>query len=366
MTTKRGIKIPFNPLSRTPQDEGLALADAVGRVLGSGSFILGAEVERFEKAWANVVGTRFCVGVGSGTDAIKIALRCAGIGPGKTVLTVANSAPATVTAIIETGASVTYCDVDQNGLMDIFQARDHAFDAIVPVHLYGRAVDMEAIKMLAREKRAAIIEDAAQGHFLKFGKKMIGAYGHAAAWSFYPTKNLGAFGDAGAITTDSQAIADSARRLRNYGLAYHGELHEYGYNSRLDELQAALLTERIPWAAKATTNRAAVADIYRSMLARSKSVKYIGGGNHHIVAVKTNGEGARTRLQSILAARGIETKIHYETPAHRQPIEPDTFRRANLPVTDDWCRSVLSLPMGHYTTKEEAKTVAQTILADES
>lgn len=355
------IRVPFNDLSRTPESERAEIEAAIRRVITSGRYILGPEVERFEQEWAAYTCHAHCVGVASGTDALKIALRSAGVKPGHRVLTVANSAPATVTAVLEIGASPAYCDVDGAGLMDI-DSYDRAWGgiaAILPVALHGRPVDARSITRVAQARDLPVVLDACQAH----GGISVGDSGRApaaTAYSFYPTKNLGCLGDGGAIVTDRPEIAARAREARNYGFAERDRVgREPGFNSRLDEIQAAILLARLPRLNGWNQRRAQLTERYRRGM-QDYEPRIIGGGSYHIVAMSV-GSDARDRARERFREHGLETLVHYPHPTHRQPAL-DGGERWSLPKTDEWCAATLSLPMGNYTTDADVDDACETML----
>jgi len=347
MTT---LRVPF--LSAAPHEDAAAVRAAIDRVLHSGWFILGPEVEAFEREFAAAAGAAHAVGVGTGTDAIALALRALGIGPGDEVITTPLSAAYTALAIVMAGAQPVFADIDASRLTIDPGAIEAAITprtrAIVPVHLYGQPADMDAIARLAEEHSLAIVEDCCQAHLATCSGKPVGTIGSAGAFSFYPTKNLAALGDGGAVVTNDAAVADRIRRLRNGGQTDRYHHQELGVNSRLDELQAAILRARLPYLARWTSRRRQLAGDYRQLLSNAPiavPAEHDSGHVYHLFPVLApGGATARTALQQHLAGAGIDTLVHYPVPITRQPafahLAPAACRRA-----DDVSARVLSLPI---------------------
>jgi dTDP-3-amino-3,4,6-trideoxy-alpha-D-glucose transaminase len=340
------MKVPFNAL--VPGEDGAAVRAAVERVIASGWFILGPEVEAFEQAFAAASGARFAVGVGTGTDAITLILRALGIGPGDEVITSPLSAAYSALAIMLAGARPVFADIDGARLTIDPQAVAAAVGprtrAILPVHLYGQAADLDALDAIATRHGLALIEDACQAHLATCHTRPVGAVGVAGAFSFYPTKNLGALGDGGAIVTNDAALADRIKRLRNGGQTSRYHHQEAGNNSRLDEIQAAILCARLPFLPAWTERRRAIARTYRQALDHQSiriPPELDPGHVYHLFPVLT---AERAAVQAHLAATGIETLIHYPIAIGRQPALAAT-RPATCPVADRVCAEVLSLPL---------------------
>ncbi|HLI28477.1 MAG TPA: DegT/DnrJ/EryC1/StrS family aminotransferase [Chloroflexota bacterium] len=341
--------IAFNDLR--PQYAALRaeLDEAVGRVLQRGWFILGPELEAFEAEFAAYCGARHAVGVGSGTDALHLALRACGVGPGDEVVTVAFTAVPTVNAISLAGARPVFVDVDPTTrTMDparVEAALTPRTRALLPVHLYGHAADMAPLRELAERRGLWLIEDAAQAHGTRYRGQRTGTLGHLAAFSFYPTKNLGAYGDAGAVVTDDEVLARRLRLLRNYGQTdrYHHQLE--GVNSRLDELQAAILRVKLRHLDAWNTARRERAARYTAALAGLATPREAPWTYHtyHLYVVEVP---ARARVQQALAAAGIGTLVHYPVPVHLQPAYAHLgVPRGALPVSERLADTVLSLPL---------------------
>jgi dTDP-3-amino-3,4,6-trideoxy-alpha-D-glucose transaminase len=334
----------------TLQEDAAAVREAIDRVVSRGWFILGPEVEGFEGEFADAVGLPHAAGVGSGTDAIALALRALGIGPGDEVITSAFSAAYSALAIAMTGARPVFADIDP-GRFTIDPAAAAAAvtprtAALVPVHLYGQAADMAAIGAVAARHNLAIVEDCCQAHLATCAGKPVGSFGAAGAFSFYPTKNLGALGDGGAIATRDEALAARVRRLRNGGQTGRYQHQEPGVNSRLDEVQAAVLRARIPFLPAWTARRRALAARYRRRLERAAPVgvpaERDAGHVYHLFVVRCSSD--RESLQSRLAAAGIETLVHYPLAITRQPAMA-AWQPAACPEADRAAASVMSLPL---------------------
>ena len=339
--------IPF--LQLTPGEDAPVVDAAIRRVVERGWFVLGPELEAFERAFAAATGAPFAAGVGTGTDALAIALRALGIGPGDEVVTSPVSAAYTALAIVMAGARPVFADIDPVRLTLDPRAALAAVTprtaAIMPVHLYGQPADMPAIVALAQRHNLTVLEDCCQAHLATCGGRPVGSFGAAAAYSFYPTKNLGALGDGGALTTSDPELLGRARRLRNGGQTSRYHHAEFGVNSRLDEIQAAILSERLRLLPRWTTARRALAARYRALLADVSCVmvppECDPGHVYHLFPVMTPD---RDQVMDRVRARGVETLIHYPVPIPRQPalagLEP-----AECPVADRVCREVFSLPL---------------------
>jgi dTDP-3-amino-3,4,6-trideoxy-alpha-D-glucose transaminase len=362
-------------LSRIPfaaaglREDADAVRAAIERVVSSGWYVLGPEVEAFEFEFAAAAGAAHAVGVGNGTDALALILRALGIGPGDEVITTPLSAAFTALAIMMTGARPVFADIDPDRLTIGPRAVEAAVTsrtrAIMPVHLYGQAADMEALAAIASRHRVPLIEDCCQAHLALAHGRPVGTIGVAGAFSFYPTKNLGALGDGGAVVTNDAALADHVRRLRNGGQAARYEHRDAGVNSRLDELQAAILRARLPLLAGWTARRRSLAGRYRTALAGARSVSVPPecdpGHVYHLFVVRGIAPGGRPRLQQHLAAKGIGTLVHYPVPISRQPAMA-VAKPAVCPQADDACDQVLSLPLHPGLSESEAETVAAAVL----
>lgn len=363
------MKVPFLSL-RIADDALRAELDAAwAAVRDSGSLILGEQVRAFEREFAEYCGAKHCVGVGNGLEAMTLALRAWDIGKGDEVIVPSNTYIATWLAVTATGATPVPVEPDP-ATFNIDPARIPAAitrrtRAILPVHLYGLAADMAPIMEIAAERGLKVLEDAAQAHGARCGSRRTGALGHAAAFSFYPTKNLGALGDAGAVVTDDPVLAARVARLRNYGSSERYRNEELGVNSRLDELQAAFLRVKLRrlegWNASRARLAAAYLDELRGANIDLPSVP--AGFEHawHLFVVRSR---IRDRLQSALAADGIDTLIHYPIAPHLQAAYGALgLREGALPVSEMLHREVLSLPLSPAHTEEQVRHVAGRVRA---
>jgi dTDP-3-amino-3,4,6-trideoxy-alpha-D-glucose transaminase len=354
-------RLPFVDLH--PADDALDLRAAIDRVVASGWYVLGPEVGRFESEFAAACGARFAVGVASGTDAIALALRALNISTGDEVLVPAMTAAFTALAVIAAGARPVFVDVDARTLTIDADACAQAVTprtrAIVPVHLYGQPAEMDAVRRVAERHSLAIVEDCCQAHLATEHGVPVGTRANAAAFSFYPTKNLGCLGDGGAVTTDDPALADRIRRLRNGGQAERYRHVEPGVNSRLDELQAAVLRARLPHLQRWTKRRRELASIYRRELPQSvQTIEERDPGHvYHLFPVRVpNREG----LRSHLAAAGIETLVHYPSPLNELPAFADC-QSAPCPVAANAARTLLSLPLHPRLADADVIAVARAV-----
>ena len=364
--------VAFNRLLPLHERHAVEVEAAVRRVLDRGWYILGPEVEAFEAAFAAYHGVAHAVGVANGTDAIELAMRAAGIGPGDEVVTVAHTAVATVCAIERAGATPILVDIDPiTYTMDPAAAQAAITPrtrALLPVHLYGHPANLPALIALADRHGLALIEDCAQAHGARLGGKLVGTFGALGAFSFYPTKNLGAYGDGGAIITDDAGLANRLRQLRNYGQLERGVHRERGVNSRLDEIQAAILAAKLPHLDAHNAMRRELAGWYREALAGLGVALPAEDGRgldvfhaYHLFAVR---HPERDRLRESLASRGIGTLVHYPVPVHRQPAYDDLgYAQGSLPVTERVAAEVVSLPLYVGLDREDVGVVADAIAA---
>jgi dTDP-4-amino-4,6-dideoxygalactose transaminase len=367
VTTGAPARVPFLDLLPSYEELAAELDAAARRVLGSGWYVLGPEVEAFERAFADHAGTRHCVGVGSGLDALHLALLALGVGPGDEVLVPSNTYIATWLAVSRAGAVPVPVEPDPaTGNIDparLEAARTPRTRAVLPVHLYGLPADMDAIGAFAARHGLPVLEDAAQAHGAALHGRRAGALGTAAAWSFYPTKNLGAIGDGGAVTTDDDDLAERLRSLRNYGSRRKYVNDERGFNSRLDELQAALLAVKLAHLDAWNARRAAIAGRYLAGLTGVRLPVVPAGAVHawHVFAVHTP---ARDDLAGHLARRGVGTLMHYPTPPHLSGAYRDMgLRPGDLPVAERLARETLSLPMGPQLGDADVERVLEAVAA---
>jgi dTDP-3-amino-3,4,6-trideoxy-alpha-D-glucose transaminase len=354
--------IPF--LTLRPAEDRAAVEAAVRRVIERGWFVLGPELEAFEREFAAAIGLRHVVGVGCGTDAIALILRALGIGRGDEVVTTPLSAAYTALAITMVGARPVFADIDPIRLTLDPAAAAAAIGprtaALLPVHLYGQPADLPALAAVAARHRLALVEDCCQAHLATCAGRPVGSFGVAAAFSFYPTKNLGALGDAGAVATNDETLAARVRRLRHGGQTDRYHHLEPGVNSRLDELQAAILRARLPYLTEWTRRRRALARRYRDLLADAPVAippECDDGHVYHLFVVRTP---ERDRLQAHLAAEGIETLVHYPIPIPHQPAFA-AEQPARCPIAEAVCREVLSLPFSPALADADLRTVANAL-----
>ncbi len=341
---------------------------AIAAVLDSGWYILGEQVERFEDAFAAYCETSFAVGVASGTDALYLSLRACGVGPGDEVITVSHTAVATVAAIEQTGACPVLIDIDPHtATMDpnhIAAAITEQTRAVVPVHLYGHPADMDPILNVSRRHNLYVIEDCAQAHGARYRGQRVGSLGDLAAFSFYPTKNLGALGDGGAVVTHNPDLAQRLRLLRQYGWQKRYVSQVPGHNSRLDEMQAAILRVKLRHLDARNKARRNLAQCYRQALADGPVVCPIEqADNQHVYHLFVIQTPQRDDLRRHLQAQGIGSGVHYPVPVHLQPAYKRLgYAPGSLPVTEKLAHQVLSLPMYPQLGQKQVQTVAQAIV----
>jgi len=360
-------KIPFLNMKAPYQELQDELDEAYHRAMASGWYILGEEVESFEHEFAAYCGVKHCVGVGNGLEALHLILRAYGIGPGDEVIVPANTYIATWLAVSYSGALPVPVEPDERTYnLDperIEAAITPKTRAIFAVHLYGQPAEMDAIHALARKHELRVIEDAAQAHGARYHTKRAGSLGDAAGWSFYPGKNLGALGDAGAVTTEDDDLADKIRILRNYGskVKYHNLAK--GYNSRLDEFQASFLRIKLKYLDEWNARRAHLAGRYGEMLKNTDLILPFVPADMkaawHLFVVRTR---QREHLQEYLQASGIGTLIHYPVPPHLQPAYQELGLTAgSFPISERIADEVLSLPMGPHLSTMELERVVDVI-----
>lgn len=357
------IMVPFADLKAQQDLLAQELNEAIQRVMTRSWFILGEELEAFEAEFATYCGVKHCVGVGSGTEALHLALRACGVGPGDEVITVSHSFIATALAIIWTGATPVFVDIESESYTidpaQIARAITPKTRAVLPVHLYGQCADMDPILAVATEHKLYVVEDAAQAHGTFYKGKKAGSIGHLGCFSFYPTKNLGACGDAGAVVTSDPQLDRKLRMLRNYGQSskyYHDSI---GFNSRLDEIQAAILRSKLPHLDAWNKRRCIAAEYYLTALETRFSpptTKLDCVPNYHLFVIQSDN---RDSLQHYLSRRGIETLTHYPVPIHRQIAFRDfPHRNGDLFVTERTAQRVLSLPMFSTISGEQLAHVS--------
>ncbi|MCA3238263.1 MAG: DegT/DnrJ/EryC1/StrS family aminotransferase [Curvibacter sp.] len=357
------MTVPFLDLGAAYREIGAEIDAAIARVLRSGHYILGPEVEAFEAEWAAYCGATHCIGVGNGLDALTLSLRALDIGPDDEVIVPSHTFIATWLAVAAVGATPVpvepdpvSCNLDPARVAQALTPRTRA---ILPVHLYGAPADLDPLLRIAREHGLALIEDAAQAHGAQYHGERIGAHGDLVCWSFYPGKNLGALGDAGGITTRKTALAERLRELRNYGSSVKYVHEHQGVNSRLDPLQAAVLRVKLQHLSAWNARREQIALRYASGLQdlELQLPQSLPGtrSSHHLYIVRTS---QRDALQAALAEHGVQTLIHYPIPPYRQGAFSSLGCAAEaFPLADALSRSVLSLPMGPHLRDEQVERV---------
>jgi dTDP-4-amino-4,6-dideoxygalactose transaminase len=362
------MAVPFVDLNaqyRSIRDE---VNSAMLDVVDSSQFILGEQVRRFEEEFAAYCGVQYAIGVDSGTSALELALRALDVGPDDEVITAANTFIATVLAIWATGARPVLADVDPEtyniSLTGIEQAITSRTRAILPVHLYGQPADMDPIVELAQQHGLAVVEDACQAHGARYKGRAAGSLGDAAAFSFYPAKNLGCYGDGGIVVTNSSQIAESVRMFRDYGQREKYVHLLKGYNHRLDTLQAAVLRVKLPHLDEWNAARRSHARQYDQLLAGNglilPSVADYAEHVYHLYVVRTE---KRDALRAHLQAQGISTGIHYPVPVHMQEAFKDLgYRAGDFPVTEECAAQVLSMPMYAELEPVQVSEIAESIL----
>ncbi|TSC92870.1 MAG: pyridoxal phosphate-dependent protein [Candidatus Berkelbacteria bacterium Licking1014_7] len=336
----------------------------IKKVIDSGWYILGSEVEQFEKEFAKYCQTKYCIGVGNGTDAITLALLALDIGRGDEVICPSFTATFTALGISATGARPVFADIDEKTYTidpkDIEKRITEKTKAIIPVHLYGHPADMDPILKIAKQHKLVVIEDACQSHGARYKGKRVGSLGDAACFSFYPTKNLGALGDGGAVITNNKKIADKIKMLRNGGQKNRYEHVLLGRNSRLDELQAAILSVKLKYLDEWNKKRIKIAQKYLELI-KSPTIKLPkvqpwAQPVWHLFVIQTNN---RDKLMTALAKKNIMTQIHYLIPAHLQPIyRPPAIK---LPTTEEIVTKIISLPIYPELIKSQQEKIIAAI-----
>lgn len=362
-----GVLVPFGDQRREVAELRTEIAASVDRVLASGWFILGPEVEAFEREFAQWLGAPYAVGVASGTEAITLALMALGVGEGDEVITVANTCVPTAAGIAASGARVRLADCDPETLMVSPESLSNAITnktrAIVPVHLYGNAADMVELGKLAAQYGLFIVEDCAQAVGTRIVGRSPGSFGDAGAFSFYPTKNLGAYGDGGCVTTADPEVARRLTMLRNYGYQQRDYSVQLGLNSRLDSMQAAILRGKLPYVDSWNARRIAIAQRYQAALkgkaARMPVVLDHVAHSFHLFPILVE---ERDQVRSRLQVEGIQTLIHYPTPLHLQPALAGLgYKLGDFPHAEWACSHVLSLPIFPQLRDEEVEHVIQAL-----
>jgi len=375
----------MTPIPQTSPGEGYLtyreeIDSVVDRVLQSGWYVLGREVEQFENEFSGWIGVEHALGVASGTDAIELALRALDVGRDDLVLTVSNTAVATAAAIVRCGATPVFVDIDsETYTMDPVKLEKTINDtlrhplfpgalvkAIIPVHLFGHPADMLSILDVARRYDLPVIEDCAQAHGAEIQGRKVGTFGEISAFSFYPTKNLGAFGDGGAVLTNSQRIHEKLHALRQYGWEERNISTVHGINSRLDEIQAAILRVKLNYLDKDIRRRGEIASAYNEGLKESGLVlPVISKGCRHVFHQYVIRVEGRDDLMGYLKGHSIGSAIHYPVPVHKQPafLMDPTFNSSGLEITEDFCNRIVSLPMFPQLTSPQVERIIQALLS---
>jgi len=339
---------------------------AIKEVMMSGRYILGKKVESFEQQFSKYLGAKYCIGVGNGLEALQIALMALGIGKDDEVITTAHSAVATALAIKAVGAKPVFVDIDEYYHLDsskIEKKITSRTKAILPVHLYGQMADILEIKRIAKKHSLFVIEDAAQAHGVEYKGKKAGTFGDFGCFSFYPTKNLGAFGDGGAIVTNKKELYEKCKMIRNYGQKNRYEHEVYGLNSRLDEIQAAILSVKLKYLDKFNKRRQQLTKIYFELLKDVKEIqlpKIRDGAQHnfHLFVIEAK---RRDKLMRFLEKNNIPTIIHYPIPIHKQKCFSE-FNNLRLPILENKVNKILSLPIHPFLQNKDIIYIAKKII----
>lgn len=359
-------KIATNRLDRGFYKYQAEFEEAAIRTLRSGWYIMGKELETFEQAFAAYNGSKYALGVANGLDALVLACRAVGIGEGDEVLVQGNTYIATVMGITRNGAKPVFVEPDQYHQIDVTkleEALTPKTKAVMVVHLYGHAADMKPVVEFCKKHNLKLIEDCAQSHGSKVEGKMTGTFGDVGCFSFYPSKNLGCFGDGGAIITDNEEIYNKIKMLRNYGSSKRYYFDEVGLNSRLDEIQAALLSVRLSHLDELTNERYEIADYYLKNIKNDKidlpKTREGAGNVYHQFVIRCK---TRDDLIKYLDEKGVGTIIHYPVPPHLSACYENLgYKKGDLPITEELADTVLSIPMYNGITKEEQDRVIEAL-----
>ncbi len=355
--------IPFLELKRQYHSIKGEVDSAIAGTFEKGNFILGEKVEAFEKAFAGYCNAKHCISVGSGTDALNISMMVLGIKSGDEVVMPSHTFVATAFAALNAGAKPVFADIDEKtyniSVSGIKKAVKSKTKAILPVHLYGQYCDMAQIMELASKNNLKVIEDCSQSHGAEYnGKRKL--FGNVACYSFYPTKNLGCYGDGGAVVTNDDEVADKLRLLRNYGQSKKYEHITFGYNTRLDEIQAAVLLVKLKHLDSWNEKRRKLASLYNELLGDSVITPSEAGYARHVYYIYAVRSKRRDALQAHLEKKGVKTLIHYPIPVHKQKVF-GSCNSQRLEVTERVASEILSLPMFPELTEAEVKEVAAAV-----
>ncbi len=363
------MTVPFVDLVTQYKELRTEVMAAVDRVLGSGQYILGDEVEAFEQEFAGYCGVDHCVGVSSGTEALHLALRALNVGPGDEVITAANTFAATAFAISYVGARPVFVDVNPTDYTMSVEALQAAISdrtkAIIPVHLYGHPADMDPILRIAHKHGLRVLEDACQAHGAEYRGRRVGSIGNVACFSFYPAKNLGTYGDGGAIVTNDRHLADWVRHLRNYSQPAKNVHTHLGFNSRLDTVHAAILRLKLRHLDEWNGRRRKIAQTYRDLLATTRvGLPSEQPWAHHVYHLYVGRHPFRDKLLSFLKENGVSGGIHYPLPLNQQ--KPYALARTvpeGVPVATRLSKSIISLPMFPELNREQLHRVSELVTA---
>ncbi|MBN2588503.1 MAG: DegT/DnrJ/EryC1/StrS family aminotransferase [Sedimentisphaerales bacterium] len=358
--------IDFAGLKQQHEAISEEIEQAISRVLKSGWFILGEEIDCFENEFSDYIGTKYSIGVNSGSDALLLVLKALQIGQGDEVITVSHTFISSVDSIIRNGAKPVFIDIEPDTFCidttKIEQKITKRTKAILPVHIYGQPVNMDSVMEIAKKNNIYVIEDACQAHGAKFCGKRVGSIGDIGCFSFYPAKNLGAYGDGGMVTTNNPELAQKIQMLRNYGQPKKYEHNFVGVNSRLDEIQAACLRVKLKYLDKWNQNRRDIASLYNKFF---KDIPIITPSEmkfaEHVYHLYVIRSGQRDSLQKKLSEKKIHTQIHYPIPVHKQKAYQELGLDAALPVTEQICKEILSLPMHPFLKEEDIHTIVEAI-----
>lgn len=360
------MNIPFLDLKASYEEIQEEIDSSIQRVLASGLYVLGEEVEKFEVEYAQYCNAKYCIGLGNGMEAIHLGLLALGVGPGDEVIVPSNTYIATWLAVSQCGAVPIpvepneFHNIDVNKIESALTGRTKV---ILPVHLYGQSVDLDPILLIAKKYNLKVLEDAAQAHGATYKGQKVGMHGDVVAWSFYPGKNLGAFGDAGGITTNSPEIARKIRMLRNYGSEEKYINQEIGFNSRLDPIQAAVMRVKLKYLDIWNQRRSDIAKVYLDELSDSKITlpkkSNFSGHAWHLFVVNCQD---RYSLMETLKKSGINTIIHYPIPPHLQVAYQHLgFDKGSFPIAERLANQVISLPIGPHMTPKQVNHVVSSI-----
>jgi dTDP-4-amino-4,6-dideoxygalactose transaminase len=355
--------IPFVDLKREFAEIGNHTTNAIRLVQESGNFVLGENCESFEKEFSSYIGAKFGIGVNSGSDALLLAIKVLGIGEGEEIITVSHTMSSTVDAITRNGAKPIFVDIEPDTLeMDVSSIEEKISTrtrAIIPVHIYGHPVNMNPLMEIAQEHDLVVIEDACQAHGSEYSRRKVGGIGDIGCFSFYPTKNLGAYGDGGMLVTNNKEFYEELRRMRNHGQSTRYHQDNVGVNSRLDEIQAAVLRVKLHYLNQWNERRRRIAKLYEDLLRNPDLVtpieKEYAKHVYHLYVIMHND---RDKLQQHLLKKGVQTLIHYPIPVHKQKAYDVGI---TLHITEQICRKILSLPIHPWLLEDEIRVICDSI-----